>query len=57
MENVTQMEKAVEDFTRAISLKPDYVHAYAHRALAYNALGKSDDALRDFNKVISIHEK
>ncbi|KAG0648317.1 Serine threonine-phosphatase T [Hyphodiscus hymeniophilus] len=46
---------AIADATKAIELKPDFVKAYFRRAIAYTAILKSRDALRDFQKVVSLN--
>ncbi|PRP85549.1 Tetratricopeptide TPR_1 repeat-containing protein [Planoprotostelium fungivorum] len=46
----SNLERALDDFNRCIGLKPDYVQAYSNRGVTHNALGKTDDAIRDLNK-------
>ena len=48
-----QFAPAVNDFTRAIKLKPDLLEAYANRGAAYGALNKMDSALIDFTTVLA----
>ncbi|CAL3965952.1 hypothetical protein PZA11_002764 [Diplocarpon coronariae] len=43
---------AIADATRAIELDPNLVKAYYRRAVAYTAILKSQDALRDFKTVV-----
>jgi Tfp pilus assembly protein PilF len=45
-----QSEKAIEDYTKAISLDPNNAAAYVGRAKAYERSGKADRALRDQDK-------
>ena len=45
---------AVDDFTKAIELKPEYIEAYYSRAICESKLGKTDEALADFNKVTEL---
>jgi Flp pilus assembly protein TadD len=40
-------EKAVEDYTEAIRLQPNYWQAYGNRANAYQQLGETEKARRD----------
>ena len=47
-------QKAVSDYTQAISLKPDYDRAYFNRGMVYKKLGKKDGAIADFKKVLEI---
>ena len=44
---------ALEDYTKAIQLKPDYHEAYNNRGLLYEAMGQQDKALADYNKAIT----
>ncbi|MFN8256642.1 MAG: tetratricopeptide repeat protein [Bacteroidales bacterium] len=55
---------AIEDFTRAIVLKPDYTHAFYNRGTSKKELGKElndsnliKSALFDFNKAIELNNK
>ncbi|PBP15912.1 serine/threonine-protein phosphatase 5 [Diplocarpon rosae] len=43
---------AIADATKAIELDPNLVKAYYRRAVAYTAILKSQDALRDFKTVV-----
>lgn len=43
---------AIADATKAIELDPNFVKAYYRRAVAYTAILKSRDALRDFKTVV-----
>jgi len=47
-------EEAVRCFDRAIDLDPDYWYAYNHRATALWALGRQDEARRDYDTVRSL---
>jgi len=42
---------AVEDYTQAIILKPDYADAYYNRGIAYYSAGDAKAALADYNAV------
>ena len=45
---------ALEDYTKAIQLKPDYVDAYNNRGNLYKAMGQQDKALADYDKAIQL---
>jgi protein O-mannosyl-transferase len=44
--------QAMQDFAKAIEIKPNYIESYYNRGLAYNGLGNYRQALEDFNKTI-----
>ena len=44
--------KAVDDFSKAIQLDPNYADAYNNRGVAYYDLKKYDEAIRDYNYAI-----
>lgn len=43
---------AIADATKAVELDPNFVKAYYRRAIAYTAILKSKDALKDFKTVV-----
>ncbi|KAK9467449.1 Metallo-dependent phosphatase-like protein [Lipomyces arxii] len=43
---------AIVDATNAIKLNPDYIKSYYRRAVAYTAILRPKDALKDFNTVV-----
>lgn len=45
---------AIEDFTQAIKLRPDFSKSYMFRGFALDALGESDRAIADFTKAMEI---
>ncbi|MBI5810376.1 MAG: tetratricopeptide repeat protein [Deltaproteobacteria bacterium] len=45
--------KAVEDYTTAIGIAPDYIKAYNNRGVAYEKLGDYAKAAEDFNTAIA----
>ena len=49
-----QLDKAIEDFNRAIALSPDDPKAYYNRGLAFDGKGEYDKAIADFSKAISL---
>ncbi|HZJ12529.1 MAG TPA: tetratricopeptide repeat protein [Methyloceanibacter sp.] len=48
--------EAIEDLTRGINFKPT-AEALAHRATAYERLGESDKALRDYRQALSLRPR
>ena len=44
----------VEEYTKALAVKPDYFLAYLNRGSAYSELGKYDSAIADYAKVIKL---
>jgi protein O-mannosyl-transferase len=44
--------QAIQDFARAIEIKPNYAESYYNRGIAYNGLGNYKQAIEDFNKTI-----
>lgn len=46
-------EGAVDDFSRAIAIKPNYAQAFYFRGLTYENLGKYEDAYKDVRMAIS----
>jgi Flp pilus assembly protein TadD len=45
---------AIQSFTRAISLRPDYVGAYRNRGLAHQRLAQNVLAIKDYSEAIRI---
>lgn len=48
-------QKAAEDASTAIDLRPDYAMNWQTRGNAYSKLGKKDLAQRDFQKAYNLH--
>jgi len=48
-----EFEKAITDYSKAISLKPDFAKAYHNRGTAYFYTNRDSLAILDFNKAIS----
>lgn len=44
-------DEAIEEYTKAIGIKPDYVKAYALRGEAYRAKGKDNQFNQDWGMV------
>jgi len=47
-------QDAIDEYTRAVSIAPNYADAYFNRGIAYLYLGNYDDALADYTCTISI---
>jgi tetratricopeptide (TPR) repeat protein len=50
-------ERAISDFTRAITLAPSFIAAFEGRALAYIALGKAELGIQDLTAVATAMPK
>lgn len=48
---------AIDDFTQAIALKPNYLQAYSDRSFEYMITAQYDKAFQDANKLISLSPK
>jgi tetratricopeptide (TPR) repeat protein len=46
--------QAIEDYDKAIEIKPGYADAYTNRGAAYNGLGNYRQAIEDYDKAIEI---
>lgn len=49
------MNRAIEDYSTAITLKPDYVDAYVLRGIAYQRHGDFENAIADYNTAITLN--
>ena len=47
-------DEAIEEYTKAIELNPNYVEAYNNRACAYKKKGQYDLAIDECNKAIDL---
>lgn len=47
-------EEAIEEYTKAIEIDPDYAAAYNNRGYAYDELGEYQQAIDDYTKAIEI---
>jgi lipoprotein NlpI len=52
--NTDQVDKAIEDFDRAIALDPYFRDAFLNRGTALEKTGKFDKAIENFDKAISL---
>ena len=50
-----QIDKAIEAYSHAITLKSDYADAYNNRGVAYGNKGNYDRAIKDCNKAIQLN--
>jgi len=48
------LDKAIEAYNKAISIKPDYAELHNNLGVAYNDQGKQDKAIEAWNKAISL---
>ncbi|MBL7817599.1 MAG: tetratricopeptide repeat protein [Saprospiraceae bacterium] len=48
-------DEAIDSLTRAIDKYPNYEQAYERRGVANHRLGRTDEAILDFTKSISLH--
>jgi tetratricopeptide (TPR) repeat protein len=49
-----EYDKAVEDYTVTIRLKPELEEAYNNRAIAHSSAGRYDEALKDLDTALAI---
>jgi protein O-mannosyl-transferase len=47
--------QAIDDYSKAIEIKPYYIEAYNDRGLVYNALGNYNQAIQDYDRAIEIN--
>jgi tetratricopeptide (TPR) repeat protein len=48
------MGKSIADCNKALEIDPGLADGYYHRALAYEALGNTDEAISDFTAFINV---
>ena len=48
-------ERAIEDFSKAIALNPNFAEAYNNRGLAYAELNKYEQAIGDYDRAIELN--
>ena len=49
-----EYQLAIDNYTRAIRIDPDFTKAYIYRGFAYRSSGKCEDASFDFTRAIKI---
>lgn len=49
-----EQQNAINDFTRAIEINPEYTNAYYYRAAAYDDVGKYDEATEDYKRCLEL---
>ena len=54
IEKRKESEKSIEDYTKAIELKPDLAEAYNNRGLMYNSIREYGNAIADFNTTLEL---
>jgi len=52
-----QNQSAIDNYTKAIELDPEYAAAYANRAAAYHNIGQTQQAIDDYTKAMEINPK
>ncbi len=55
--NTGKLEKAFEDFSRAIKIDPQRADGYIGRANTLNTMGRYEESLRDYDKALEINPK
>lgn len=52
--SLSEYQKSIKDFSRAIEFDPDNVRAYCNRGLVYRVTGKLDRSLADYDTAIQV---
>jgi len=52
-----RMEQALEQFDKALELKPDYQRAHLRRGETYDAMGNAISAIMDYNEVLKVNPR
>ncbi len=52
---LSEYDKAIADFTKAIDIEPRDIRVYTNRGMAFRMLKRYDDSLRDFNKSLELN--
>ncbi|MGC8940987.1 MAG: tetratricopeptide repeat protein, partial [Candidatus Nanoarchaeia archaeon] len=52
-----ELDKAIQDFNKALELDPNFVEAYNNRGIAYAYKGEFDKAMQDWNKALELDPK
>ncbi len=53
-QSLGKLEEAIEAYTKAIAIKPDYAEAYNNMGAAIEQQGKLDEAIEAYNKALSL---
>jgi len=53
-DKVGKLDKAIEDYDKAIALSPSYALAYNNRGLVFDKMGRLDKAKEDYDKAIAL---
>ncbi len=53
-QNLEKYDEAIEDYTKAIHLDPDFALAYNNRGVVYHNLEKYDEAIEDYTEAIRL---
>jgi tetratricopeptide (TPR) repeat protein len=51
---LNQVDKAIDDYTSAIGINPNYKEAYYDRGVVYGSIGQWDKAISDYSRTIEI---
>lgn len=51
---IGEYDRAIQDFTQAIQLNPEYALAFYNRANAYDSIGEYERAIQDYNQAIRL---
>jgi putative GTP pyrophosphokinase len=52
---LSEYDKAIGDFSKAIEIEPRDIRVYTNRGLAFRMLKRYDDSLRDFNRSLELN--
>jgi ppGpp synthetase/RelA/SpoT-type nucleotidyltranferase len=52
---LSEYDKAIADFSKAIEIEPRDIRVYTNRGLAFRMLKRYDDSLRDFNRSLELN--
>jgi len=53
--NLNQYQRAIEEYTKAIEIKPDFTDAYYNRGIAHKKSGQFQQAIMDYSQAIEIY--
>jgi tetratricopeptide (TPR) repeat protein len=54
-QDLTQYEKAIENYDKVIEINPNFIEAYINRAIAKNRLDLYEDAIKDLEHIIKVN--